>query len=101
MSRKVDITEKLSFEGNPYLVIKGHELEVNADAASVLRVMGIISANDDPGLKEMGVAYDILFPQESKNVIENVIKLDIKDLFVLIPEAVNLIVGNEDNKPGE
>lgn len=44
MSRKVDITEKLSFEGNPYLVIKGHELEVNADAASVLRVMGIISA---------------------------------------------------------
>lgn len=49
----------------------------------------------------MGVAYDILFPQESKNVIENVIKLDIKDLFVLIPEAVNLIVGNEDNKPGE
>ena len=53
MSRKVDITEKLSFEVNPYLVIKGHELEVNADAASVLRVMGIISANDDPGLKEM------------------------------------------------
>ena len=32
MAKKVDITEKLSFEGNPCLIVKGEELEVNSDA---------------------------------------------------------------------
>ena len=38
MARKVDITEKLSFEGNPSLVIKGKVLEVNADAPTMLKI---------------------------------------------------------------
>lgn len=28
MARKVDITDKLIFDGNPFIVIKGKELEV-------------------------------------------------------------------------
>lgn len=32
MARKVDITDKLIFDGNPFIVIKGKELEINADA---------------------------------------------------------------------
>ena len=40
MARKVDITDKLTFDGNPFLVIKGKELEVNADAPTMLKVMG-------------------------------------------------------------
>ncbi len=32
MSKVVDITDKLEFEENPKLVVKGKELEVNADA---------------------------------------------------------------------
>ena len=32
MARKVDITDKLTFEGNPSLLIKDKELEVNSDA---------------------------------------------------------------------
>ena len=43
MARKVDITDKLSFEGNPSLVIKGEVLEVNADAPTMLKVMGLMS----------------------------------------------------------
>ena len=31
MAKIVDITDKLSFDGNPKLVIKGKELEVNAE----------------------------------------------------------------------
>ena len=42
MAKKIDITEKLSFEENPRLVVKGKELEVNADAATVLEIMGIL-----------------------------------------------------------
>lgn len=51
MARKVDITDKLTFDGNPFLVIKGKELEVNADAPTVLRIMNL--AADDPGPKEV------------------------------------------------
>ena len=43
MARKVDITDKLSFEGNPSLVIKGKALEVNADAPTMLKVMGQVT----------------------------------------------------------
>ncbi len=32
MARVADITDKLMFEGNPSLIIKGKKLEVNADA---------------------------------------------------------------------
>ena len=39
MARKIDITDKLTFDGNPVLVIKGKELEVNADAPTMLKVM--------------------------------------------------------------
>ena len=34
MSKIVDITDKLTFDENPKLVIKGKELEVNADATN-------------------------------------------------------------------
>ena len=37
MAKVLDITEKLSFEGNPRLKIKGRELEVNADAPTMLK----------------------------------------------------------------
>lgn len=48
MAKKIiDITEKLSFEENPILVIKGKELEVNTDAETVLKLMGIIGDQED------------------------------------------------------
>ena len=41
-AKVLDITEKLSFEGNPRLKSKGRELEVNADAPTMLKVMGLM-----------------------------------------------------------
>ena len=57
MARKVDITDKLCFEENPSLVIKGEVLEVNADAPTMLKVMGLMSA-DTPGMDE-GLQPDV------------------------------------------
>lgn len=51
MARKVDITDKLSFEENPSLVIKGEVLEVNADALTMLKVMGLMSADAPEWMK--------------------------------------------------
>ena len=77
MARKVDITDKLTFDGNPFIVIKGKELEVNADAPTVLRIMNL--AADDPGPKEVAAIYNLIFPdklnfsliQESENFAQH------------------------------
>ena len=47
MSKVVDITDKLEFEENPKLVVKGKELEVNADATTVLKIMGILGDSEN------------------------------------------------------
>ena len=79
MARKVDITDKLSFEGNPSLVIKGKAIEVNAEILE---------------------AYDMMFPEKSKKEIERM-KLGFNDLIIVVQEAVQLISGMEEPAGGE
>lgn len=45
MARKVNITEKLSFDENPCLVIRGEEYEVRSDAKTMLEIMGDFPTN--------------------------------------------------------
>lgn len=99
MARKVDITDKLSFEGNPSLVIKGKAIEVNADAPTMLKVMGLVSA-DDPGAQEIIEAYEMIFPEKSKKDIEK-LKIGFGDLIIVVQEAVQLISGTEEPAVGE
>ena len=99
MARKVDITEKLSFEGNPSLVIKGKAIEVNADAPTMLKVMNLMS-NDDPRAQDIMDAYDMIFSGKSKTELEK-LKLDFKDLIIVVQEAVQLISGVEEPAAGE
>jgi hypothetical protein len=97
--KKVDITEKLSFEGNPALIIKGKALEVNADAPTMLKVMGLVSG-DEPGAKEILEAYEMMFPEKSKKELEK-LKLGFKDLIIVVQEAIQLISGVEGTAEGE
>lgn len=97
MARKVDITDKLSFEENPSLVIKGEVLEVNADAPTMLKVMGLMSA-DAPGMDEVLQAYNLMFPEESKKIEK--LKIGFKDLVTVIMESIQLITDEVDS-PGE
>lgn len=98
MGKVIDITEKLTFEGNPALVIKGKHLEVNADAPTMLKVMSLMG-NEQPGVNEILETYDLMFPEKSKKEIEK-LKLGFEDLIVVVQEAVGLIIG-EDEQPGE
>lgn len=98
MGKVIDITEKLTFEGNPALVIKGKHLEVNADAPTMLKVMGLMGAAE-PSVNEILETYDLMFPEKSKKEIEK-LKLGFNDLIVVVQEAVGLIIG-EDEQPGE
>lgn len=99
MAKKVDITEKLSFEENPVLVIKGKKLEVNADAATVLRIMGILGeGNATP--KQVAEMFDLIFTKEAKKEIEK-LKLKFKDFQIVVENAINLITGNDEDDLGE
>ena len=91
MGKAVDITEKLTFDENPKLLIKGKELEVKADAPTVLKAMSLMDS-DSQNVKEVIKAYELIFPEESRREIDNM-KLSFRDLMVVIQEAIKLIIG--------
>lgn len=95
MSKIVDITDKLSFDENPKLTIKGKELEVNADATTVLKIMGIVGDGEGVSVKDIFDVYEILFSEKARKVIDG-FKLSIDDFKVLVSEAVNLVTGEDD-----
>ena len=47
MAKVVNITEKLEFESNPIIEIGTLEVEVKADAETMLRLMGIFAENSE------------------------------------------------------
>lgn len=99
MAKIIDITEKLTFEGNPALKIKGKTLEVNADAPTMLKVMGLM-VNGDPGPKEIVDMYEMMFPEKSQKEIEK-LKLNFNDLVTVVEAAVGLIVDTDGDSQGE
>ena len=97
MGKAVDITEKQTFDENQKLLIKGKELEVKADAPTVLKAMSLMDS-DSQNVKEVIKAYELIFPEESRREIDNM-KLSFRDLMVVIQEAIKLIIG--DTSGGE
>lgn len=96
MAKVLDITEKLSFEGNPCLMIKEKKIEVNADAPTMLKVMGLMST-DDPGADEVLETYRLIFPEISQKKIE-ALKLNFADLVIVIQSAIQLVTGGEEGQ---
>ena len=97
MGKAVDITEKLTFDENPKLLIKGKELEVKADAPTVLKAMSLMDS-DSQNVNEGIKAYALIFSEESRRELDNM-KLSFRDLMVVIQEAIKLIIG--DTSGGE
>lgn len=93
MAKRRDITEKLSFDENLCLTIKGKDIEVNADAPTVLKAMGIFTS-EDTGADDIATIYDLIFPEESKKKLE-ALKPSFNDLIIIIEEAIMLITGEE------
>ena len=70
MAKVVDITDKLTFDGNPCLMINGEKLEVNADAPTMMKVINV-----------------------TRKVIDS-LKLLVPDWMTVIQEAIKLITGD-------
>lgn len=98
MAKVVNITDKLSFEENPRIQIRDKEFEINADAETVLLIMGDFS---DKSQTEAALsAYKRMFNEEDRNAISEM-KLPFKDLMVIIEESMNLATGREEDTEGE
>lgn len=92
---KKDITEKLKFEENPKLVIKGVEIEVDTDATTVLKVMGTIGNDSELTPRDVVRVYEVIFKEKERKKIDK-LQLKMEDFKVLISEAISLITGEEE-----
>lgn len=99
MAKVIDITEKLDFDSNPKLIIKEKEVEINADASTVLKIMGTLGDKDDASPKAVLAMYDLIFSEKARKELEE-LKLSFKDLTTVVKAALTLIVG-EDETVGE
>lgn len=95
MGKLVDITEKLNFEENPKIKVKDAKIEVNADAETVLKIMGILS--DDTSVSSVMKMYELLFDEKERKKIEK-LKLKFSDFQILVQTAINLVTGEEQGE---
>lgn len=100
MGRVIDITEKLDFESNPKIKIKGKEYEVNADAETVLKIMGLLGDGESVKPKDVAEMYNLLFSAKERKEIAK-LNLQFNDFQVLVEAAIGLITDSEENKQGE
>ncbi|MBQ8803481.1 MAG: hypothetical protein IJZ53_07610 [Tyzzerella sp.] len=100
MGRVIDITEKLDFESNPKIKIKGKEYEVNADAETVLKIMGLLGDGESVKPKDVAEMYNLLFSAKERKEIAK-LNLQLNDFQVLVEAAIGLITDSEENKQGE
>ena len=88
------ITDKLSFDKNPALIIKGRKFVVNADAGTMLEIMGLFKEGSSDTESTIA-AYEKLFSEKDRNEIKKM-RLPFKDLMIIIQTAMDLIQGEED-----
>lgn len=98
MSKVVDITDKLNFSENPVLKIGSIEAEVNADAETVLRLMGVFADGSD--MHAVSEALNLIFKPEDVKAIcslkKSGKKLSANALMTIIQAAMNLVMGEDE-----
>ena len=96
MARIVDITDKLNFEEQPALRIKGVEIPINNKAVDVLKITPLMGKEKVTG-KDFVSIYETVFPPESREMLEK-LNLDMDDFTAVVWEGAKLISNNEDDE---
>lgn len=98
MEKIVDITDKLCFDENPVMKIGTLEVEVNADAETMLRLMGAFGNKGE--LQAVEEALNLIFKPKDVEKICNIKKgkkkLSAKSLVVIVQEAMALVMGEDE-----
>ncbi len=99
MSKRVNLTEKLDFEGSPVIVVNDVEIEVNDDAQNVLKLMGLAADSSDVNAGTLEKMADMLFTEEGRKNL-NSLKLNMKNYTKVIETAMDLATGeyNDDEQ---
>lgn len=95
MAKVLDITDKLQFDQNPKLVIRGKEYEVNADATTVLKIMGLLGNSEAVSPKNVVDMYELIFSEKERKSIDK-LKLQFTDFQQVVFAAINLITGEAE-----
>ena len=98
--KKYNLTDKMSFNVNPKIIIKDTELTVKADAKTMLKLVEISeNAKDDFAATMKG--YELIFSKKDREKIE-ALELSASDFALLIQTAVTIAAGMDpDEKQGE
>lgn len=100
MGKVVDITEKLNFQENPVMQVGDLKVEVNADAETMIRLIGVFSNKSE--LEAVGEAMNLIFKEEDVEKIcsmeRNGKKLTGKSLVTIVQEAVELVMGEDSGE---
>ncbi len=98
MAKKIDITDKLEFEENPVMQVGTLEVEVKADAETMLRLMGVFANNSE--LQAVSEALNLIFSPEDVEKIcdlkKGSRKLSAKSLMTIVQEAMSLVMGEDE-----
>lgn len=93
MAKIIDITDKLSFDENPRLTIKEKEYEVNADAETMLEILGAFNTMTE--VEAMKFSYEKLFSEKDRKALN---KLPFKDLTIVVQTAMTLVQGESEGE---
>ena len=100
MTKRIDITDKLCFGENPVLEIGTLDVEVKADAETMLRLMGVFTEKAE--LEAVGEALNLIFTPEDVEAICNLErngrKLSAKSLMTIVEAAMSLVMGDEQGE---
>lgn len=90
-----DITERLKFNEDPVLIIKGKKFTIRSDAEVVLQLMGILTDKGEfAGATE---AMKLLLSAEDHKKLSS-LHLKVEDYVAVMKAAVDLAIGED---PGE
>lgn len=100
MTKRINITDKLCFEENPVMEIETLDVEVRADAETMLRLMDVFTEKTE--LEAVGEALNLIFsPQDVEaicNLERNGKKLSAKSLMTIVQAAMSLVMGDEQGE---
>ena len=95
MAKIYNITDKLSFEEHPVIIIRDARIEVNDDAVTMLKIMEMVGdGNSDPNPADVVRMAELIFTKEGKKKLD-ALRLNMQDYSMVIEAAITLITGEE------
>ena len=92
---KYSLTDKLTFNDDPQIEIKGKVITVKSDAETVLKLLDIVQNEGEA--KGALLAVDLLLSDKDKKTL-NSLHLKMKDYLIFTEAMVDLALGNDPDE---